>query len=125
MHGWQKKGDMCPDRTTRGSKIVYGGVRRYLPHQHPYRQNTRFNGMREYRTAPRTMFGADVIRYAAWRQSYLDLGGRERAPSGPVHVTGVKRLSAFFELPYWQVNTYYRLSVGTNIQCIVSLWLTW
>jgi len=25
-----KTGDMCPDRTTRGSKIVYGGVRRCL-----------------------------------------------------------------------------------------------
>jgi hypothetical protein len=100
-----KTGDMCSDRTTRGSKIVYGGVRRYLPRHHPYRRNTRFNGMREYRTTPRTMSGADVIRYAAWRQSYLDLGGREGAASDPVHVTGVKRLSAFFELPYWQVHT--------------------
>jgi len=80
--------------------------------------------MREYRTTPRTMSGADVIRYAAWQQSYLDLGGREGAPSDPVHIIGVKRLSAFFELPYWQINTYYKLSVGTNIQCIVSLWLT-
>ena len=66
-----------------------------------------------------------LIRYGAWRQSYLDLGGKEGAASDHVHVTGVKRLNAFFELPYWQVNTSYMMSVGTNIQCIVSLSLIW
>lgn len=49
------------------------------------------------------MTGEDVIRYAAWRQAYLDLGGREDGKDDPVHVTGVKRLSALYELPYWQV----------------------
>src|SRR5579875_3527624 len=56
-----KTRDMCPDRTTRGSKIVYGGARRYLARHHPYRQNTRFNGKREHRTAPLTISGTDVI----------------------------------------------------------------
>ena len=99
-----KTGDLRPDRTTRGSKIVFGDTRRYLPRHHPYRRNTRFKGNRETRTAPTIMSGLDVIRYAAWRQSYLDLGGREGGPSDPVHSTGVKRLSVFFELPYWQVS---------------------
>ena len=99
-----KTGDLRPDRTTRGSKIMFGGIRRYLARHHPYRRNTRFYGKRETRTAPPTVAGLDVIRYAAWRQSYLDLGGREGAPADHVHSTGVKRLSAFFELPYWQVN---------------------
>lgn len=99
-----KTGDLRADLTTRGYKIVFGGIRRYLARQHPYRRNTRFNGNRENRTAPPTMSGQDVIRYAALRQSYLDLGGREDGKHDPVHRTGVKRLSAFFELPYWQVN---------------------
>jgi hypothetical protein len=100
-----KTGDLRPDRTTRGSKIVFGGIRRYLARHHPYRRNTRFNSKRETRMAPPTVAGLDVIRYVAWRQSYLDLGGREGVPADPVHSTGVKRLSAFFELPYWQVNS--------------------
>ena len=98
-----KTGDMRPDRTTRGSKIVFGGIRRYLGRHHPYQRNTRFNGKRESRTRLATVLGMDVIRYAAWRQSYLDLGGTEGGKGDPVHSTGVKQLSSFFELPYWQV----------------------
>jgi hypothetical protein len=98
-----KTGDLRPDRSTKGSKIVYGGIRRYLARHHPYRRNMRFNGERKTRTRPQVVSGPDVIKYAAWRQSYLDLGGTKRAKSDPVHCTGVKRLSAFFELPYWQV----------------------
>ena len=98
-----KTGDVCLDRTTRGSKIVFGGIRRYLGRHHPYRWNTRFNGKRESRTRPATVLGVDVIRYAAWRQSYLDLDGTEGGKGDPVHSIDVKRLSTFFELPYWQV----------------------
>lgn len=98
-----KTGELLPDRTTRGSKIVYGGIRRYLARHHPYRRNKRFNGEHEYRAKPPVVTGVDVIRYAAWRQSYLDLGGKEDGKYDPVHTTGVKRLSALFELPYWQV----------------------
>jgi hypothetical protein len=50
------------------------------------------------------MTGEDIIRFAAWRQVYLDLGGKEDAKDDPVHFTGVKRLSALYKLPYWQVN---------------------
>ena len=52
---------------------------------------------------PAILSGVDVVRYAAWRQSYLDMGGKEDGKHDPVHITGVKRLSALFELPYWQV----------------------
>ena len=98
-----KTGDVCLDRTTRGSKIVFGGIRRYLGRHHLYRRNTRFNGKRESRTRRATVSGMDVIRYAEWRQSYLDLDGTEGGKGDPVHSTGVKRSSAFFELFYWQV----------------------
>ena len=56
------------------------------------------------------MTGEDIIRYAAWRQAYLDLGGKEDAKDDPVHATGVKQLSSLFELPYWQV-------WNTNLGC--------
>jgi hypothetical protein len=98
-----KTGDLLPNRSIRGSKIVYGGIRHYLPRNHPYRRNTRFNGLQEHRARPRLLTGQDTIRYAAWRESYLQLGGRENGPNDPVHVTGVKRLSALYELEYWQV----------------------
>ncbi len=57
------------------------------------------------------MLGQDVVRYAAWWQSYLDLGGKENGPDDPIHVTGVKCLSALYELSYWQVSR--------RLQCIV------
>jgi hypothetical protein len=50
------------------------------------------------------MTGSDVVRYAALRQSYLDLGGKEDGPDDPVRFTGVKRLSALYELDYFQVS---------------------
>ena len=31
------------------------------------------------------MTGGDVIRYAAWRESYLQMGGRENGPNDHVH----------------------------------------
>ena len=98
-----KTGDVLPNGRVKGSKIVYGGIRRYLPRHHPYRQNTRFNGKAEHRCIPRVQIGEDIIRHVAWRQSYLDMGGKENGPADPVHVTGVKKLSALFELDYWQV----------------------
>jgi len=98
-----RTGDVLPDGRTKGSKIVYGGVRHYLPRYHPYRKNRRFNGMDEQCSTPSVVSGLDVIRYATWRQSYLDLGGRENGKDDPVHVTGVKLLSALYALPYWQV----------------------
>ena len=39
-----KTGDMLPNKIIRGSKIVYGGIRRYLPRHHLYRRNRKFNG---------------------------------------------------------------------------------
>jgi len=100
-----KTGDLQPDRRCRGSKMVYGGIQRYLPRHHPYQRNKRFNDQVEHRSAPQIMSGSDIIKFAAWRQSYLDLGGKENAKADPVHCTGVKRLSSFYEfLSYWEVS---------------------
>ena len=54
-----KTGDVRPDRTTRGSKIVFGGIRRYLDRHHLHRRNTRFNGKRESRTRLATVSGVE------------------------------------------------------------------
>jgi len=110
-----KVGDVLSNRRTRGSKIVYGGIRRYLPRHHPYRRNRRFNGQPEHRGRPRIQTGQDVIRYAMWRQSYLDLGGKENGPDDPMHVTGVKRLSALYELEYWEVSPYTVCIFGIHV----------
>ena len=75
---------------------MFGGIRRYLARHHPYRRNTRFNGNRETRTRPATVSGLDVIKYAAWRQSYLDLGGTKGAKSDPVHMHGREATERFF-----------------------------
>ena len=112
-----KIGDLCPDRITKCSKIVFGGIRKYLARHHPYRRNTKFNGKREFRTMPQHVSGLDVIKCAAWRQSYLDLGRTKGAKSDLVHNTGVKRLSALFGLLYWQV-------MCSILRC-VQIFLTW
>ena len=103
-----KMGDVLPNRRTKSSKIIYGGIRRYLPRHHPYRRNMRFNGQVEHRDRPRGRTSEDTIKFAAWRQSYLDLGGRENGPHDPVHATGVKHLCALHELPYWKVRNSYQ-----------------
>ena len=102
-----KTGDMLPNRRVRGSKIIYGSIRRYLPRHHPYRQNRRFNGKVEHPEKPRLQTAQDVIRHAAWRQSYLDLSSRENGPHNPVHKTGVKHLGPLYVLPYWEVGFGY------------------
>jgi hypothetical protein len=95
-----KTGQVLLDRSTRGSKIVYGGIHRYLVWHHPYRNIKRFNGKTRHREQPPIVLGLDVMRYATWRQSYLDLGGKEDSKDDLVLQTGVKRLSAFYKLPY-------------------------
>lgn len=82
---------------------MYGGISKYLACHHPYRRNKRFHGETQYRAKPPIVSEVDVIRYAAWRQSYLDLSGKEDGKHNPVHTRGVKRLSALVELQYWQV----------------------
>ena len=109
-----KMGDMLPNRRTKGSKIVYGGIRRYLPRHHLYWCNKRFNGQEEHRDRPLIQTPQDIIWYAAWRESYLDLGGRINGPLDPVHFTGVKHLCPPYELPYWEVSI-------RNFLCYTSL----
>jgi len=98
-----KTNDVLHNGHTRGSKIVYDGIRRYLPRHHLYWRNIRFNEQFEDHSLLKIISKQDVVRYAAWLQSYLDLGGRENGPNDLVHVTRVNRLSALYKLNYWHV----------------------
>ena len=56
-----KMGDLLPNKSIRGSKIVYIGIHRYLPRYHPYRHNKRYNRLQEHRGRPRLLTGKDTI----------------------------------------------------------------
>ena len=100
-----KVGAINDDRTANGSKIVYGDRRRCLrSRNHPYRRDLEINGEDELRTAPKRMSADQVLAHAEKRKHYLHSGGRAGAQDNPVHVSGVKRRSKLFDLPYWQVS---------------------
>lgn len=99
-----------PNVTTRRSaalgKNVYLGHRRYLSRSHPYRRlKQAFDGDEELRPPPRPLTGRDIVRYASVRNRWMaaSVQSRPGTEHDPVHDTGVKRLSAFYRLPYWQV----------------------
>jgi len=99
-----------PNVTTRRSralgKNVYLGHRRYLSRSHPYRRlRQAFDGQQEYRPPPQTLTGSNIKDFARERISFLQAsqGRRGAGEEDPIHRTGVKRLSALYMLPYWQV----------------------
>ena len=108
--GYRACTECGPDVTTRRSKAlgknVYLGHRRYLSRWHPYRRlKHSFDGQQEYRPPPPILTGCDIKGYAEERLSFLQKS-QERRGGGegdPIHRTGVKRLSALYLLPYWQV----------------------
>lgn len=115
-----------PNVTTRRSTIlgknVYLGHRRYLRRHHPYRRLQRaFDGTRENRAPPCLLTGRDIVRHAHARTTWLNASNKNR-PGGdndPVHQTGVKRLSALYALPYWQVSLIYMYCFHLMFEFIV------
>lgn len=108
--GYRACTECGPDVTTRRSKAlgknVYVGHRRYLSRWHPYRRlKQAFDGQQEYRPPPPILTGCDIKGYAQERVSFLQesQGRRGGGEGDPIHRTGVKRLSALYLLPYWQV----------------------
>lgn len=84
--------------------MVYMGNRRFLPPDHRYRRaRVAFDGNQELRAAPQRASGAEIRRCAEEREHFLASGGAEDDDEDPVRTHGVKRLSALFELPYWEV----------------------
>jgi hypothetical protein len=63
------------ERRAKGSKVVFGGGRRWLRKHHPYRSNLQFNGEIEDRAAPVRMCARKTIRCTLERRRYLNNGG--------------------------------------------------
>ena len=88
-------------------KTVFLGNRRWLRHNHRWRAaRAAFNGRTNHVAAPPRQLGLTVKQRGAWRESFLQLGGRANSKHDPVKKTGVKRVSIFFDLPYWEVHTF-------------------
>lgn len=95
------------------SKNVWDNQHRmYLPEVHPLRDNeVHFRGRAEHRVAPPRMTGTETRHCGEERERWLREGGVIGAADDPVKVHGVKRLSALFTLPYWEVRVVLSLSV--------------
>ena len=98
------------DITTRRSKAlgknVYLSHHRYLSRWHLYRRlKQAFDGQQEDRPPPLIHTGPNIKGYAHERVLWMQesQGRRGGGEGDPIHRTGVKRLSALYMLPYWQV----------------------
>ncbi|KAI3908714.1 hypothetical protein MKW92_007862 [Papaver armeniacum] len=116
--GWSTKGYLaCPCchkdtssvRLRNGRKNVYLGHRRFLPIGHRLRSNlSSFNGNKEHDTAPKPLTGEDVLRkFRGYHQ--ITFGKEEHAVCGEKRRRddnelpyNWKKISIFFELPYWK-----------------------
>ena len=88
------------------SKVVYGGShRRWLPEDHPFRSDVHVFGTEELLGPPPAMDAAAHIRWAFLRAEYSRFGGRMAVDGDPMLCSGVKRMPALFNLPYWKVST--------------------
>ena len=105
------KGCVCcgPHNICRRSKYLRKNVwdhqhRRFLPEVHPLRENVeQFRGETDHRVAPERLTGAETKRCGEEREAWLRNGGTKGALDDPVRQHGVKRVSALFSLPYWEV----------------------
>lgn len=87
------------------SKVVYGGNhRRWLPPDHPFRQDVNVFASEELEGEPPRMDAMKHIRWAFLRAEYARFGGRLGGEGDPMLCSGVKWLPILFTLPYWKVH---------------------
>ena len=108
---------ICAENTiSRRSRALHKNVyddqhRRWLPHNHPWRNNLEdFNGRPEHNGPPRRVTADDILRWGGLRESFMQRGGGLPAED-PARQFGVKRVSALFKLPYWKVWIIIMLNV--------------
>ena len=95
---------MCAQYSREADKTFYLGHRRWLPFEHSWRSaRAAFDGQPNHDVAPPRQSGQIVVRLGAIRESYLQCGGRRNGEHDPMKRTGIKRISIFFQLPYWEV----------------------
>ena len=113
LSGWSTKGELacaCCHRKTRSKRLKYGhkycymGHRRYLPHNHPWRQNkSSFDNTKELDEAPKPLSGYDVLEeYECFEQIEFGNLTKKRKRCDKKRDGNWKKKSIFFELPYWK-----------------------
>ena len=118
LSGWSTKGykacPVCLDETTslylnNGHKCCYMGHRRFLPIDHKWRREKKqFNGEREHRQPPRTLSGEEVLQQLL-RIEQVEFGKapdllQQKKRKRVQNSSNWKKMSIFFELPYWSTN---------------------
>ena len=98
--------DLGAEHSTKLCKCTFGGTRRWLLDDHPYRSEgmkDHFNSFMEKWPKPCTVTVEEQIRHAEEYQAWKAAGNRGGAAGDPSRVHGVKRLSILYRLPYWKV----------------------
>jgi len=101
--------DLVCEHSIELGKQTYGGTRRWLPDNHPYRADAmkdHFDGEVEHRAKPRVVTVDEQLQYAEVYEAWKSAGHWDGTPSGPSKVHGVKKKSIFHLLPYWKVHTF-------------------
>jgi len=103
------------DHSTAAAKTVFLGNRRWLKPNHRWRNaRAAFNGQNNHDAPPPRQTGLTVVQRGAWRESFLQCGGRFNSKADPVKTTGVKRISIFFQLPYWHVSELFLMGLSSE-----------
>nr|XP_027108997.1 uncharacterized protein LOC113728834 [Coffea arabica] len=110
LSGWSTKGKLaCPvchkytssQHLQNWGKYCYMGHRRYLEMNHPFRKDAKsFNGAVEYGKPPRRLMGSTILDELAGYS--IKLG--KTVSDNPELPFNWKKLSIFFDLPYWKDN---------------------
>ncbi|XP_071906894.1 uncharacterized protein [Coffea arabica] len=110
LSGWSTKGKLaCPvchkytssQHLQNWGKYCYMGHRRYLEMNHPFRKDAKsFNGSVEYGKPPGRLMGSAILDELAGYG--IKLG--KKVSDNPELPFNWKKLSIFFDLPYWKDN---------------------
>ena len=95
------------EHSTELGKCTYGGTRRWLLEDHPYRSERmkdHFNGAQETRSKPPAITMEEQLQHALDCKAWRAAGHRDGTAGDPSKVHGVKRLSILYRLPYWKVS---------------------
>lgn len=96
--------DTTSDRLIHGRKICYTGHRRFLPLDHPYRnQKKDFNGKQEHRRKPVPLFGEEVLLNVEGINHNWGEKKRKRTDTSMLEERSCwNKKSIFFQLEYWK-----------------------
>ena len=110
--------DLGAEHSTELCKCTFGGTRRWLPKDHPYRSEwmkDHFNGFVENQPKPHIVTMEEQRRHAKEYQAWKVARNRDGAAGDPSRVHGVKHLSILYRLPYWKVcQSGYYGSLGSS-----------